>query len=120
MFFAVLPYIVAFWILLVGCYGVAASRNLVHIVVCVSVIQSSTYVLLLSIGWSRNATAPVFSDIKPRYSVVDPVVQALTLTDVVVGATVMALLLGLVIQVSKRHGTVDPDAIRSLEYRTDE
>ena len=37
--------------------------------------------------------------------------QALTLTDVVVEATVVALLLALVVQAHKRYGTVDPDAI---------
>jgi multicomponent Na+:H+ antiporter subunit C len=45
---------------------------------------------------------------------VDPVVQALALTDVVVGATVTALLLALVMQVAKRHGTVDPDELSEL------
>jgi multicomponent Na+:H+ antiporter subunit C len=47
--------------------------------------------------------------------VVDPVVQAMTLTDVVVSATVTALLLSLAIQVAKRHGTSDPDELRALK-----
>jgi multicomponent Na+:H+ antiporter subunit C len=46
---------------------------------------------------------------------VDPVVQALTLTDIVVSATVTALLLALAIQIAKTHGTVDPDELRALE-----
>jgi multicomponent Na+:H+ antiporter subunit C len=110
-----LPYLVPGWILLVGVYGIVTSRNLVHAVVCLSVAQSATYVLLLSVGYRRNATAPVFSDIKPTRNVVDPLVQAMTLTDIVVGATVTALLLALTVQVAKRRGTVDPDELRSLE-----
>ena len=39
---------------------------------------------------------------------VDPVVQALTLTDVVVEATVTALLLALAVQAHKRFGTRRP------------
>jgi multicomponent Na+:H+ antiporter subunit C len=35
-------------------------------------------------------------------------VQALTLTDVVVGTTVTALLLALAVQTYKRYGTLDP------------
>lgn len=108
-------YLIPGWILLVGVYGLVTSRNLVHAVVCLSVAQSATYVLLLSVGYRRKATAPVFSDIKPTRTVVDPVVQALTLTDIVVGATVTALLLALTVQVAKRRGTVDPDELRSLE-----
>jgi multicomponent Na+:H+ antiporter subunit C len=110
-----LPYLIPGWILLAGIYGIVTSRNLVHAVVCLSVAQSATYVLLLTIGYQRKATAPVFSDIRPTRDVVDPLVQAMTLTDIVVGATVTALLLALTVQVAKRRGTVDPDELRSLE-----
>ncbi|MCZ1003387.1 NADH-quinone oxidoreductase subunit K [Streptomyces mirabilis] len=112
---SVLPYLVAAWVFLVGCYGLATSRNLIHAVGCVAVCQSATYVLLLAVGRRNDGTAPVFSDLKPgSRPVVDSVVQALALTDVVVGATVTAVLLALVLQISKRHGTVDPDELSEL------
>ncbi|MFD0279438.1 sodium:proton antiporter [Kitasatospora sp. NPDC127111] len=111
---SVLPYLVAGWILLAGLYGLVTSRNLVQAVGCLAVAQSSTYVLLLAVGYRRGATAPVYSDLPPGSPVVDPVVQALALTDIVVGATVTALLLALVIQLRKRHGTVDPEALTGL------
>lgn len=110
-----LAYLAAGWILLAGVYGIVTSRDLVHAVVCLSVAQSGTYVLLMAIGYRHGGTAPVFSDIKPTRNVVDPVVQAMTLTDIVVNATATALLLALAVQVAKRRGTVDPDALRSLE-----
>jgi multicomponent Na+:H+ antiporter subunit C len=47
---------------------------------------------------------------------VDPVVQALTLTDIVVAVAVFALVLALGIEIWKRSGTVDPDELR--EART--
>ena len=46
-----LPYAVAAWLAIVGLYGVVTSRNLIHLVICLSVVQASTYVLLL--GSSR-------------------------------------------------------------------
>jgi multicomponent Na+:H+ antiporter subunit C len=109
-----LAFFVAGWLFLTGTYGMVTSRNLVHTIVCLSVTQSSTYVLLLAIGYRTGGTAPVFSDVPNSERVVDPVVQALTLTDIVVGATVTALLLALAIQIDKRHATVDPDALRDL------
>ncbi|WP_242903585.1 sodium:proton antiporter [Actinomadura terrae] len=113
---SLIPYLAAGWIMLVGVYGLVTSHHLVHAVVCLSVAQSSTYVLLPSIGYRKGGTAPVFSDLTDsRTPVVDPVVQALTLTDIVVGSTVTALLLALAVQVAKRRGTLDPDALRSLE-----
>lgn len=110
-----LPYVVAGWLLLAACVGVARSDNYVHAVVCVSLLQSSTYLFLLAIGFTRGGTAPVFADVSTHTVVVDPVVQAMTLTDVVVGAAVTALLLALALQLVKQHGTLDPDEVRSLK-----
>jgi multicomponent Na+:H+ antiporter subunit C len=106
-----LPYAVAAWICLVGIAGVATSRNLIHLAICLTVMQSSSYVLLLAVGYVKHGKAPIFKGTKLGTTAVDPVVQALTLTDVVVEATVLALLLALVVQASKRYGTIDPDAI---------
>jgi multicomponent Na+:H+ antiporter subunit C len=111
----IFAYLVAGWLIVIGAFGIMYSRNLVHAVVCLSISQAGTYVLLLAIGYQWGAPAPVFgSTEKPTKDVVDPVVQAMTLTDIVVSATVTALLLALTIQIAKRHGTVDPDELRAL------
>ena len=110
-----LPFVVPAWILVVGLYGVATSRHLVHLVMCLSVTQASTYMLILMVGYRLGATAPVFSDVLPGTRATDPVVQALTLTDIVVGATVSALLLALALRIYKKRGTLDPDALRTLK-----
>jgi multicomponent Na+:H+ antiporter subunit C len=107
-----LPYAVVAYVAAIGLYGVVTSRNLVHLVICLSVMQSSSYLLLLSIGYKKNASAPVFADVPLGTRAVDPVVQALTLTDVVVGTTVTALLLALAVQAHKRYGTADPSELR--------
>jgi multicomponent Na+:H+ antiporter subunit C len=104
----------AAWLLVIGCYGLVTSRHLVHTVVSLIVCQSSTYLVLLGVGYRKGGTAPVFGDTSPTTHVVDPVVQAMTLTDIVVSATVIALLLALAIQTHKKHGTVDPDELVSL------
>ena len=109
-----LPFALAVWIFVVGLYGVVTSRNLIHLAVCLSVMQSSTYVLLLSIGYLSGGTAPIFADVPKGTRAVDPVVQALALTDVVVSVTVLALLLALAIQVQKRSETLDPDELRTM------
>ena len=108
------PYVVAAWLFLIGLYGIVTSRHLVHLVMCVSVMQASTYVLLLGIGYRTGARAPIYADIPPGSRIVDPVVQTLTLTDVVVEATVAALLLALAVQAHKRFGTADPDKLTAM------
>ena len=79
-----LGYVVAAWLFLVGLYGVSTSRSLIHQCICVAVIQSSSYVFLLSIGYRTGRPAPIFADIPANTPAVDPVVQALMLTDIVV------------------------------------
>ena len=41
-------------------------------------------------------------------------VQSLTLTDIVVSVTVLALILALALDVHKQAGTMDPDAIAEM------
>jgi len=103
-----LPYLVAAWLFTVGLYGVVTSRHLVHLILCLGVVQSSTYVLLLGIGFRRGAAAPVFLDLPAGTPAVDPVVQALMLTDIVVEMTVTALLLALAVRAYERTGQLDP------------
>lgn len=110
-----LPYVVAAWLFLIGLYGIVSSRNLIHMTVCLAVVQSSTYVLLLSAGYRFGAGPPIFANMPPGTPAVDPVVQALALTDVVVGATVTALLLALAARVHKHLHTLDPRDLRPMQ-----
>ncbi|HYZ57161.1 MAG TPA: cation:proton antiporter subunit C [Streptosporangiaceae bacterium] len=111
----VFPFIVVAWILAVGLYGIVTSRHLIHQIVCLIIVQSSTYVLLLGVGYVTGAVAPYFYDIPVHTPAVDPVVQALALTDVVVEAAVTALLLSFAVQAHKRFGTLDPAELAELK-----
>jgi multicomponent Na+:H+ antiporter subunit C len=112
-----LPYAVAIWLFVTGMYGIVTSRNLLHQIISLSVVQASTYVLLLAVGFRSGGAAPVFADIPTSRLAVDPVVQALSLTDVVVGATVTALLLAIAVQIHKRTGSLDPEDLRRRPKR---
>ena len=111
---SVFPFVVVAWILVVGLYGIVTSRHLIHQIICLIVVQSSTYVLFLAVGFRVNGVAPYFSDLPRTTLTVDPVVQALALTDIVVEAAVSALLVAITIQAHKRFGTLDPQELRQL------
>ena len=108
-------YGVGAWLFLIGVYGIVTSRHLVHLALCLVVVQTSTYLLLTGIGYVPGGKAPIFYDISLSEQAVDSVVQALMLTDIVVEATVVALLLALIVQVHKRTGTADPNRIDLLK-----
>lgn len=111
------PYVVAAWLFLIGLYGIVTSRNLIHLVACVSVVQSSTYVVILTVGYRAGGGPPIFDSVPPGTPAVDPIGHALTLTDIVVGTTVTALLLALAVQTHKRSGSLDPEDLRTRPMR---
>ncbi|HEX5583843.1 sodium:proton antiporter [Gaiella sp.] len=106
---------VAAWVFAIGVYGAIVSRNLIHLALCLTVAQSSTYILLLTIGYRNHAGAPIFKGVEVGTRAVDPVVQSLTLTDVVVSVTVIALILALSLDVHRQSGSIDPDELSELE-----
>ena len=87
-------------------------------IVCLAVVQSATYVLLLSIGYRAGAGPPIFANVPPGTPAVDPVVQALTLTDIVVGATVTALLLALAVQSTRNAVRSTRKKLRAMQRLT--
>ncbi len=105
-----LPYIAAALIFSLGIYGTIASRHVVHQIICISIAQSSTYVLLLAIGFRHGAGPPIFLSAPPsRVLGVDPIAQALALTDVVVSAATTALLLAIALRVHEAGGSSEPE-----------
>ena len=100
-----LPYAVAAWLFVIGLWGVVSSRNLVRTVLSLTIVQSSTYLLLLGVGYRNGGKAPIVADIPATSRLVDPVV---------IEATITALLLALVVQAHKRFGSIDPSDLRPL------
>jgi multicomponent Na+:H+ antiporter subunit C len=109
-----LPYVVAAWLFFIGLWGVVSSKNLVRAALSLTIVQSSTYLVLLGVGYRNAAKAPIVADIPTSSKLVDPVVQVLVLTDIVIEATVIALLLALIVQAHKRFGSIRPADLRAL------
>ncbi len=104
------PYVLATLLLCTGIWGIVYQRTMIGQVVAFGVAQSSTYVLLLSIGFRYGAAAPILvSTTAGRTPTVDPVVQALCLTDIVVSATTTALLLVFIGRIGEGSASIDPD-----------
>jgi multicomponent Na+:H+ antiporter subunit C len=110
-----LNYIGSFLLMIFGIYIMLVKKNLIKIVIGMSLFDSGINLLLISIGFRAGGTAPIFmSDLKAGSFFVDPIPQALTLTSIVIGACVTALALALVIKVKEHYGTIDADKVRRL------
>ena len=105
-------------LILVGLYGVVASRQTVKIVISLVIMQHGVHLLLLLIGYRSGGSPPI---VDPGQTVttfaglaVDPLPQALVLTSIVIGLGVLALMVALCVRLYERYGTFDVTEIRRL------
>jgi len=122
-------FITAIALILIGLYAVLMKKSLIKIVIGLSILDSGINLLLITIGYVKGGTAPVFSpsvvkDIpltmdnikKISEGMVDPVPQALVLTAIVIGFGVTAVALSLVIRLFRHHQTLNIDQIKNLKW----
>jgi multisubunit Na+/H+ antiporter MnhC subunit len=103
-------------VFLAGLYGVLAKKNLIKIIISLSVATSGLNLMIVSLAyWGFGATAPIFLDIKPTMQVADPVPQALTLTSIVIDVAVTAMALSIALWVHRYYGTFDMNKVRRLK-----
>jgi multicomponent Na+:H+ antiporter subunit C len=115
-------YLAAAALFLLGLFTVLSRRNLVKIVMGLSLMESSTYLLLISMAYRNGSTAPVL--LSPpsgrtqgslaRGNVADPVLQNFCLTAIVIGVAVTAVFLSVVVRVAQHHRSTDADQIRGM------
>lgn len=90
--------------------------DLFRVVVGVVLVSNAASLALMGASQSRGRAAiyPLGGDSS------DPLTQAMTLTALVIGFAVTALLLGLAYRVSTSHDTVDLEELSRLEAREEE
>lgn len=118
----VLNYLAAGLVFCLGLLAVVTRRNLVKIVMGLSLMEASTYLLLVSLAYRRNATAPVLSGRPTGVSerrlvhgdVADPVLQNFCLTAIVIGVAVTGVFLAVVVRVAQHYRSVDSADVREL------
>ncbi len=110
-------YLGSFLLIAIGLYTVIIKKNLIKIVIGLNFIASGVNLLIVSIGYVKNGTAPIFSKIGINPSaMVDPIPQALTLTAIVIDASELALAVAFVVLLYRHYGTLDIKKIRSLKW----
>ncbi|NOX16845.1 MAG: cation:proton antiporter [Chlorobi bacterium] len=110
-------YAASILLILIGMYAVLVKKNIIKIVIGLSIIDSGVHLLFIAIGYVKDATAPIYS--RPGLEagqMVDPVPQALVLTAIVIGLAVTAVALSLVIRLYDHHKTLNINRIRKLKW----
>jgi multicomponent Na+:H+ antiporter subunit C len=117
-----LNYLAAAGLFCIGLWAVLTRRNLVKIVMGLSLMESSTYLLLVSMAYRRGGTAPVLVDTPKGRSVesvvhgrvADPVLQNFCLTAIIIGVAVTGVFLAVVVGVAQHYRSLDADDVRVM------
>jgi len=109
-----IPYIAVVALVLIGLYAVIMKRNLIKIVIGITLIESGVNLFLITLAYREDSVAPIYHGSGMRLMSL-PVPHALTLTSIVIGVAVLALMLSLIIHIYKHYGTLDAKEIGRKE-----
>ena len=101
-----IPFIAVVALILIGLYACVFKRNLIKIVIGIILIESGVNLFLISLAFRKDSTAPIYTA-SPGGIMSLPVPHALTLTSIVIGVAVLALMLSLVVYIYRHYKTLD-------------
>ena len=102
-------YWVVIFLMMSGFYIVIAHGNLVKKIVGLNILQTSVFILYISMAKVDGGTAPILAEGFQVYS--NPLPHVLILTAIVVGVATTALGLALVVRIKESYGSIEEDEI---------
>ncbi len=108
-----LPFFVAALLVILGIITMLIKRNLIKMIMGLALVEAGVNLLLVSLGYREGGIAPIFTN-APEGVMVMPTVQAMTLTNIVIGIATTALLLSFVMVIYRMYGTANANKVRKL------
>ncbi len=97
-----------------GLYGAMSQRNIIKTIMSVGIMDLGAITFFMLANHPADAKPPISST--PAVQMADPVPQALMITAIVIGVSVIAMCLAMYMRVAYRYGTADWNIlIRRLE-----
>ena len=110
-------YLATFLLLGIGTYMMIASANLVKKVIGMNVFQTGIFLFFIAAAYVDGASNPVVHG-GGHGEYVSPLPHVLILTAIVVGVSLTAVALGLIVRIYDEYGTLETDVL--AEVRADE
>ncbi len=108
-------YLLVMVLFCVGLYGVLAKKNLIKIIIGLSIMEYAVNLVFILMGYRLNGRAPILDPDQKITNMVDPLPQALVLTAIVIGLATTALLVAIAVRIYGKYGTFDISEIRKLK-----
>jgi len=109
-------YVAAVLLVAAGLYLVIGDRNLVKKVIGMNLFQTGIFLFFITAAFVEGGQPPVIEDGVETY--VSPLPHVLILTAIVVGVSLTAVALTLVVRIYSEYGTLREDVLAEME--TDE
>lgn len=114
------PFVAVVLIATVGLATLLMRRNLIKMIMGITILEAAVNLLLVAVGYRHDAIAPIYtnapiSGTPTPEQMVMPTVQAMTLTAIVIGLATLALLLSMTIIVYRRYGTLSATKMNKLK-----
>ncbi|HKJ67158.1 MAG TPA: sodium:proton antiporter [bacterium] len=107
-------YLLCFALFLVGLYGILTKRDLVKIILSLTIMGYSANLFFILFAYRSQALYPILSEGAEMAPMVDPLPQALVLTSIVIELGTTALLVALAVRLYQKYKTFDITKIRRL------
>ena len=111
-----LPFIFVAILLAIGFYTIGFKRNLIKIIIGIEILEGAVNMFIVALGYVKGGYAPIYTQAPSGAleKMVLPTPQALTLTSIVIGVAVTALMLAFAVNIYKTYGTLDVSKVRRL------
>jgi len=106
-------YLVTFLLLGIGTYMMIGNRNLVKKVIGMNLFQTGIFLFFIAAAYIEGASPPVLTTEAPHVS---PLPHVLILTAIVVGVSLTAVALGLIVRIYADYGTLDADVLWEVRH----
>jgi len=107
-------YFGAISLILIGLYAILVKKNVLKMLIGLSIMETGVNLLLISVGYISGRSAPILSEGIGPNQAVDPIPQALVLTAIVIGVATTAMALSVAIILYEKYGTLNVEEIRRL------
>ncbi|WP_338738824.1 cation:proton antiporter subunit C [Haloplanus salilacus] len=107
-------YIVVVLLLAIGAYVMIESDNLVKKIIGLNVFQTGIFVFFITSAYHVNGRSPVVESGGGGGPFVSPLPHVLILTAIVVGVSLTAVALGLVVRIHDSYGTLNEDTLSEV------
>jgi len=95
-----------------GFFGLVASNNIIKSVIFIVLMETGVIMFFLSVGISAGFLPPIADHLIAYYTVVDPLPSALMITAIVIGLSVTAINITMLMTLLRKYRTADWETVK--------